>query len=344
MLSYFRGSFLSIIIGLPICALIGYAYEPSWAGVIKALFIASILTILEVSLSFDNAIVNAVILKEMTPKWRHRFLTWGILIAVFGMRLVFPLAIVAIVAWVNPWTALVLAATDPAEYARIMTSAHTNVAAFGGSFLLMVALKYFYDKNKQEHWIPLLERPAAFAGRMEAIEMAIALVFISILAQYVPSEKQFSFLLCGLAGVVTYVLVHGIETVLEEIGARTADIHKASAGMFLYLEVLDASFSFDGVIGAFAITSNLFIIMIGLGIGAMFVRSLTIYFVEQETLQKFSYLEHGAFYAIGALSLLMLISPLVHIPEWITGLIGAAFIIAAFVSSLRVRGAESHHQ
>lgn len=335
MLPYFRSSFLSMFLGLPLCAFIGYAYNPTWAGALQALFIATILAILEISLSFDNAIVNAVILKEMTPKWRHRFLTWGMLIAVFGMRLIFPLAIVTFVAGVNPWTALVLAATDPNEYARIMLSAHTDVSAFGGSFLLMVALKYFYDESKDEHWLPWLERPAALAGKMEAIEMAIALLFLTTLSRWIPEEARMGFLLSGLAGVVTYVIVDGVGSLLEKIGMQTADIHKASAGMFLYLEVLDASFSFDGVVGAFAITSNLFIIMVGLSIGAFFVRSLTIYFVEKETLQKFAYLEHGAFYAIGALALLMMLNPIFHIPEWITGLIGAVFIIAAFVSSLK---------
>jgi hypothetical protein len=106
-------------------------------------------------------------------------------------------------------------------------------------------------------------------------------------------------------------------------------------GMFLYLEVLDASFSFDGVVGAFAITNNLFIIMIGLGIGAMFVRSLTIMLVEKGTLSEFRYLEHGAFYAIGILAIIMFANTIFHIPEVITGLIGAAFIGLSLWSSIR---------
>lgn len=338
MLKYFTGSIVSTVIGLPLCAAIGYYYNPTIAGALQALFIGAILAVLEVSLSFDNAIVNAMVLKKMTPTWRHRFLTWGMIIAVFGMRLVFPLAIVTFVAGLNPWEALVFAATAPDKYAEIMHGAHGDVAAFGGCFLLMVALKYFYDEAKEEHWIKWLEKPLAYFGQVQAIEMAITLILLVVLHRYMPEPNRLSFLVSGLAGVITYVVVDGISTFLEKIGGQEGpDLNKASAGLFLYLEVLDASFSFDGVVGAFAITNNLFIIMIGLSIGAFFVRSLTIYFVEKETLSHFMYLEHGAFYAIGALAILMLLNPMLHIPEWITGLIGAVFIAASVYSSIKKR-------
>jgi hypothetical protein len=103
---------------------------------------------------------------------------------------------------------------------------------------------------------------------------------------------------------------------------------------FLYLEVLDASFSFDGVIGAFAITQDVVIIMLGLAIGAMFVRSLTVYLVRQGTLDEYVFLEHGAHYAIGSLAAIMLASMSHHIPEIVTGLIGALFIGLSVYSSI----------
>ena len=112
-------------------------------------------------------------------------------------------------------------------------------------------------------------------------------------------------------------------------------VHRGGLGAFIYLEVLDASFSFDGVIGAFALTTNLFIIAIGLGIGAFYVRALTIMLVERKTLGQYRYLEHGAFYAILVLAVIMYVQTLVHIPEVITGLIGAALIGLSFMSSLR---------
>lgn len=335
MLKYFTGSMIATVLGLLAAVGIGYYYEPTGAAAAQAFFIALILAVLEVSLSFDNAIVNAVVLRKMTPEWRHRFLTWGMLIAVFGMRLLFPLLIVSIVAGIDPWQALVMAATAPGDYATLMLSAHADVSAFGGAFLLMVALKYFYDEDKVEHWISAIEAPLTVLGKVEAVEIAITLIALIFVDHQLPMEERNSFLISGLAGVITYVVVDGLGGFLERHGADRADVQKASIGLFIYLEVLDASFSFDGVVGAFAITNNLFVIMIGLSIGAFFVRSLTILFVEKEMLQKFAYLEQGAFYAIATLAVMMLLDPILHLPEWITGLTGAVFIIAAFVSSLR---------
>lgn len=336
MLKYFTGSIVSTVVGLVLAVYVGYYYSGTTAGALQALFIASILAVLEVSLSFDNAIVNAMVLKKMTPLWRQRFITWGMLVAVFGMRLVFPLAIVAVVAKIDPWSALMMATFKPEQYAELMHSAHLGVAAFGGTFLLMVTLRYFYDETKDLHWIAMIERPLAYLGKIEAIEIGLTLLTLLTLCYFVPDETQkLTFLLSGMAGLITYVVVDGLSSWLELSQESMTDMHKASAGMFIYLEVLDASFSFDGVVGAFAITHNLFIIMIGLSIGAFFVRSLTIMFVEQETLSKFLYLEHGAFYAIGCLAMIMLMDPFLHIPEWVTGLLGGMVILIALYWSVR---------
>ncbi|MBS1969634.1 MAG: DUF475 domain-containing protein [Bdellovibrionales bacterium] len=342
MLKYFTGSFIATVFGLILASGVGYYYSGTTAGALQALFIAAVLAVLEISLSFDNAIVNAVVLKEMTPIWRQRFLTWGMLIAVFGMRLIFPLAIVAVVAKINPWEALMMAAFKPDQYASLMTSAHLAVAAFGGTFLLMVTLRYFYDETKDIHWIAPIEKPLAALGKIDAIEIGLTLLTLMILSSFIATDtEQLTFILAGMGGLITYVVTDGIGGVLEMSQENMKDMHKASAGMFLYLEVLDASFSFDGVVGAFAITHNLFIIMIGLSIGAFFVRSLTILFVEKETLSKFLYLEHGAFYAIGCLAMIMLMDPFLHIPEWVTGLLGAFVILIAFYWSVRFPGAPS---
>ncbi|WP_374073845.1 DUF475 domain-containing protein [Bdellovibrio bacteriovorus] len=341
-MKYFTSSFIFTFVGLIASYFVGHYYGGTVGAGLSALFIAVILAVLEISLSFDNAIVNAVVLKEMTPVWRHRFLTWGMLIAVFGMRLVFPLLIVTFAAQVSPWEALVMAATRPDDYAKLMLSAHLEVAAFGGAFLLMVALKYFYDESKELHWIPFIEKPTVYLGsKVEAIEVALCLVILAIIAHFLPSEQALPFLKSGMAGLITYVIVDGIGSWLEASDETMKDVHRASAGMFLYLEVLDASFSFDGVVGAFAITHNLFIIMIGLSIGAFFVRSLTIMFVEKEALTKFAFLEHGAFYAIGILAMIMLADPFLHIPEWVTGLSGGIVIAVSFLWSLKRAPKES---
>lgn len=341
-MKYFTGSFIFTVIGLIASYFVGHYYGGTVAAGLGALFIAAVLAVLEISLSFDNAIVNAVVLKQMTPLWRHRFLTWGMLIAVFGMRLIFPLLIVTFAAQVSPWEALVMAATRPDDYAKLMLSAHLQVAAFGGGFLIMVALKYFYDAEKELHWIPMIERPTSYLGsKIEAIEIALTLIILALIAHFLPESESLVFLKAGIGGLITYVIVDGIGSWLEASEETMHDVHRASAGMFLYLEVLDASFSFDGVVGAFAITHNLFIIMIGLSIGAFFVRSLTIMFVEREALTKFIFLEHGAFYAIGLLAMIMLLDPFLHIPEWFTGLSGGIIIFLSFFWSLRHRPQES---
>lgn len=332
--SYFKDSTIATFFGLLLASMVGYYYHPTASGILNALFITTVLAVLEVSLSFDNAVVNAVILKEMTPIWRRRFLTWGMLIAVFGMRLIFPLAIVSVLASISPWEALVLAATKPQDYAKMMLDAHVQVAAFGGSFLMLVGLQYFYDENKELHWIKMVEKPLARLGKIEAIEIALTILILIVLMDFLPINEQVKFIVSGLFGVVTFVAVDGLGTWLEYSGKEKSDLNRASLGLFLYLQVLDSSFSFDGVIGAFAITHNLFIIMIGLSIGAYFVRSLTILFVEKNTLGHFAYLEHGAFYAIISLAWLMLLDPFLHVPEWVTGLLGAVIIALSVLWSV----------
>jgi uncharacterized protein len=338
--SYFHESFVVTILGLLLAYAIGHYTQGTAAAGLSAIFICAVLSVLEVSLSFDNAVVNASVLRNMNDVWRHRFLTWGILIAVFGMRLVFPLALVGIVAHIGPWDAIVMAATKPDDYAALMRSAHIPVAAFGGAFLLMVALKHFFKENKEVFWLTYLERPLSAMGKLDTSEIAVALLIVYAIAQQLAPADAMTFLVAGIFGLVTFILVDGVSGLLagEDDVAKEkieSDIHRASAGMFLYLEVLDASFSFDGVVGAFAITNNLFIISIGLGIGAMFVRSLTILLVEKGTLTQFRYLEHGAFWAIGALAAIMFLNTLHHVSEMITGFIGAAFIGLSLWSSVR---------
>ncbi len=334
----FRSSILFSLFALILAFFVGFydrtSGELNFMLGMKALFIAAVLTVLETSLSFDNAVVNASILEKMTPKWQRRFLTWGIAIAVFGMRLIFPLAIVGFVAHLGPIEALRLSWYEPERYAEIMLSSHHVVSAFGGAFLLMVCMSYFYDPEKQIHWFSPVEKFWVKLGKMEALELGIVLVIFIILSRLLREDQQMPYLLAALWGIVVFVVVDGMASLFEgEIEQKTGldtNVAKVAAqgglGAFIYLEVLDASFSFDGVVGAFAITQNLFIIMLGLGSGAFFVRSITIYLVEKQTLHQFKFLEHGAFYAIGALAWIMILSPFFHISEWITGFVGVVIL------------------
>ncbi|MDZ4094058.1 MAG: DUF475 domain-containing protein [Paracoccaceae bacterium] len=335
LLHYFRWAFGFTMLGLALAFWLGWIYSGTFAGALGFLLIGGVLAVLEISLSFDNAIVNANKLQDMTPLWQRRFLTWGIVIAVFGMRIVFPLLIVVVAAGIGPLQALRLAAAEPAEYARIIDEAHLAIAAFGGAFLMMVALTYFFDEGKEVHWIAVLERNMCRCASVRGLEVALVLVVMLVFASVLPDAEVATFLYASVAGLVTFLAVEVLGHLLDAGSAAIGTAAKGGLGAFLYLEVLDASFSFDGVIGAFALTQNLFLIAIGLGIGAMYVRSMTIMLVERQTLAAFRYLEHGAFWSILILSGIMFAQTIWHIPEVVTGFLGAGFIGLSMWSSVR---------
>lgn len=333
-LRYFYAAFIVTFLGLLLGGWVGWAFTGTIPGTLEIFFICAVLAVLEISLSFDNAIVNANKLKTMTPVWRHRFLTWGIVIAVFGMRVIFPLAVVVIAARIGPIEAVRLAATEPARYAEIMKGAQLSISAFGGTFLMMVALSYFLNPDKDVHWILPIERRLAGWASIRNVEVVFVLLLMLGFSQFLPEEETTAFFIPAIYGLITFLMVDVLGRALdtEDLAAGAA---KGGAGAFIYLEVLDASFSFDGVIGAFALTQNLFIIAIGLGIGAMYVRSMTIMLVEKGTLTQYRYLEHGAFYAILLLSIIMYAHTVIHVPEVITGLGGVCLIGLAFRASIR---------
>ena len=334
---YYTGSLIFTFICLALGAWLGWELTGSVAGVADVLWIIIVLSILEISLSFDNAVVNTTVLRDLDEKWRRRFLTWGIVIAVFGMRIAFPLAIVAVAASLGPIEAVTLAANNPAEYERIITGAHVGISGYGGAFLALVGLKFFFDCDKQVHWIAMIERQLSRMSNVPAVEIAIVLVALWLVSSFLSVEEAHTFLIAGIAGILTFIAVEALNHLLQREDDAAPDIARSGLAAFLYLQVLDASFSFDGVIGAFALSNNLFVIALGLGIGAMFVRSMTVMLVDRGTLGEYMFLEHGAFWAILALAGIMLASAIetVHIPETVTGLVGALLIGASFWWSVR---------
>ncbi|AIA03357.1 DUF475 domain-containing protein [Streptomyces noursei] len=371
LLKTFGWSFAITVLGLGLAGVLW-----GWQG----LAIVGILSILEISLSFDNAVINAGILRKMNAFWQKIFLTVGILVAVFGMRLVFPVVIVAITAKMGPIEAVQLAVNNKAHYEELVTSAHPAIAAFGGIFLLMIFLDFIFE-DRDYKWLSWIEKPLARIGKLDTLSIIVALVVLLVSAMTVAphaahggGDKTTTVLLSGIAGLITYLVVGGISGYFEgrlededeeaEDGAEPAAVEKKGGGtgaavglagkaaffMFLYLEVIDASFSFDGVIGAFAITNDIFEMALGLGIGAMYIRSLTVFLVRKGTLDDYVYLEHGAHYAIGALGVILLATIRYEINEVITGLVGIVLIGLSFGSSvLRNRregkpGAESSAQ
>ena len=273
---YYTFSIIFTLMCLSLAAWLGWEYTGTMSGMLGILWITFVLSILEVSLSFDNAVVNASVLKDMDEKWRRIFLTWGILIAVFGMRIVFPVAIVAIAANIGPFEAVRLAASEPQTYERLIGEAHVGIAGFGGAFLAMVGLKFFFDADKEVHWIGVIERQLTKLSSVPALEIGIVLAVLYGVSTLLPSDDAMTYLVAGIFGLLTYIAVDALGTVLEGTQDASGVIVRSGLASFLYLEVLDASFSFDGVIGAFALSNNLFVIALGLGIGAMFVRSMTV--------------------------------------------------------------------
>ncbi|MBV7267225.1 DUF475 domain-containing protein [Erythrobacter ani] len=338
LLRYYTFSLLFTAACFGLAAWYGWSSTGTLGGMLSILWIVFVLSILEVSLSFDNAVVNATVLREMDPVWQQRFLTIGILIAVFGMRIVFPIAIVSIAAQIGPWEAVQLSLGNPEEYERIVSAAHIGIAGFGGAFLAMVGLTFFFDEEKDIHWIAVIERAVNKFSSVPAVEIGLVLLTLYGVSTLLTPEEALTFLTAGVMGVVTFIGVHALGAIIEASEAKkkaAGEVVRSGLGGFLYLEVLDASFSFDGVIGAFALSNNMIVIAIGLSVGAMFVRSMTIHLVRAGTLSQFRYLEHGAFWAIIALGFIMLVSAKYHVPETITGLIGAVLIGISLWWSIR---------
>lgn len=335
-MQYFISSYIVTILGIVLAYFWG---ENTHHGSgLANVFIVIVLSILEVSLSFDNAVVNAIKLEKMNEKWRRRFLTWGIMIAVFGMRFLFPILVIAVFARINLFEVARIAVSDSNKYAHYLHLTHAPIVAFGGAFLLMLFLTYFFSEHKDVHWIKELEKGLQHIGSIKSAETIITILTLFAIQHYVPVEQRLFVVLSGLGGIIIYLMIDGLTAWLEKkedesINQLSGPIKGAGFIGFLYLELIDASFSLDGVLGAFALSKDILIITIGLSIGAMFVRSLTIMLVEKKTLGKYVYLEHGAHWAIGALAIIMLISTFHEVPEILTGVIGLTFIIASLISS-----------
>ncbi len=313
------------IVSALILAAVGFFLGPI------ALFTAVLLVILEVTLSFDNAVVNAQVLEKMSPIWQQRFLTWGIVIAVFLTRAVLPILIVAASVALSPWAIAKIAAFDPAHYAELLHGAEHIIASFGGIFLTMVGLKYFFDDEKEVHWIHAIELHFSRWGGIEAIEIAVGLIILAFVAMLAPAQSA-SILFAGIIAIALFIIVQGIASSFAS-GAENAAV--AGTALFVYLNVLDAAFSLDSVVGAFALSTQIPIIIVGLGIGAYFVRSLTLYMVRHGTLAHMPYVEHGAHWAILGLAAAMIANIFIDVPEPITGLIGLLFVGGAYLSSIR---------
>ena len=342
----FRGGENSRIFGfahtVAIAALIGGFI----VGGTQGLIVVALLGVLEIAVSFDNAIVNATVLARMNRYWQRMFMTVGVLIAAVGMRLVLPLAIVAVGAHLTPWSAVNLAYADPNRYHSLLMTAQPGIAAFGGLFLLMIALAFFREE-REVHWWPAMERrlPALLGRR--GVPILIALLFTVIAGGTVPAQDHTRVIAGCLIGLVCYLGVHSLAGhVADRADAdgaprpRTTVEGRSAFLLFVYLELLDATFSMDSVMGGFSVTLDIALITLGLAIGAGYIRALTVYVVRKGTLDEYRYLEHGAYYSIALLSVLLLWEVWRDVPDWVTAVAGGVVILLAFITSIWVKRQE----
>jgi hypothetical protein len=301
-----------------------------WGGW-GALFTVIVLTLLETTFSADNAVVNSKVLVTLSPLWQKLFMTVGIFIAVFLVRFAMPIFIVMLTAGLGFTEVLNLALNDTHHYEQELAKAEPLISAFGGAFLLMIALSYFIDYEKKTHWLPLLERYLGKLGKFDNITTFVMLVASIVLYFTVDSSYQTSVLIAAICAMALHIGLELLSATFERTGKKSIfskqKVGWAAFASFMYLEILDASFSLDGVIGAFALTGSVILIMAGLGAGAVWVRAMTIHLVKSKALKKYIYLEHGAHWAIAFLGGVMLMK-LYHIelPEWMVGSLGIAFI------------------
>lgn len=305
-------------------------------GGLVGLWLFTILVVLEVTLSFDNAIINSRVLVRMSPTWQKLFLTVGIFIAVFVVRFLLPIFIVMVTSGHGFMEVIDLALNDPEEYGKTLHEAAPTIDAFGGTFLAMIGISYFMNRKKDIHWLRRIEKRLIRAGNYENFKVFVMLAVALLLYITVDQAHKSTVLVASIVGTLLHMGLEIFGAYFEKRQSRAAElVGMAAFGSFMYLEVLDASFSLDGVIGAFAITNDVMLIIAGLGAGAIWVRSMTVYLMRAGVLSRYKYMEHGAHWAILALGAIMLVK-LYHVepPEWFVGSLGLVFIATAVVSSI----------
>ena len=322
-----------LLITLAIWALIG------WEMGLAALAITIILSILEITLSADNAVVNSRVLVKLSKRWQIIFLTVGILVAVFLVRFALPIVMVAAMTPLSSGEVVQLAMNDAEKYGHYLEEIAPSINAFGGIFLFFVAMFFFMEEEREHFWLRPVEQALQRLSMVPYLKYILAFAtFVPVFYLTDPADREAVFGAL-VAGALTYLILHSITLTMEQVNKKNQvkkQVGWAAFVSFVYLEVLDASFSLDSVVGAFALTNNIIIIMAGLGIGALWVRTMTLYMVKHQTLTTYRYLESGAHWAIATLALIMFLK-LAHIevPELIVGTVGLVFIGGAVISSVR---------
>ena len=290
----------------------------------SAILIVLGLALFESITSIDNAIINAEVLQGMQPRARRWFLTWGILIAVFGVRGLLPWLIVWVMTpGLGPWDAFTASLTgDPVALKAIQDS--SPVLLMGGGVFFVFLFFHWIFLEPKKYGLPV-ERIIARQGAWFYAVVSIALTVVVWFA--LDDSPMLAF--GAVVGSSAFFITHGFKRYAEEQEARllSGEAPMSDIGKILYLEVIDLTFSIDGVVGAFAFTLSVPLILLGNGIGAVVVRQLTVYGVDR--IKKYVYLKNGAMYSVFVLGCVMLAHGFgYHVPEWLTPL--ATFLIVGY--------------
>jgi uncharacterized protein len=291
------------------------------------IFIVLGLTLFEIITSVDNAIINADVLKTMKPKYRKWFLFWGIILGVFVVRGMLPWIIV----WcTNPQlgfigSLLASFSSDPSVVAAIENSAPLLLMG-GGIYLVFLFLHWWFVEPKNYGLIG--EKTIEKYGLWFYATVSVLLLLIVWFAL----QERVMMAFAAVIGSTAFFITHGFKTNAEEQEKRLKKKGLSDLSKIFYLEVIDATFSIDSVLGAFAFTLSIPLIIIGNGMGALMVRYLTIKGVDQ--IKKYAYLKNGAMYSILFLGVIMIADSFgMHIPSWISPVITFAIVGYFFYKS-----------
>ena len=287
------------------------------------------LVLFETVSSIDNAVINAEVLSTMGQKARRFFMTWGMFLAVFVVRGILPWLIVFVtIPSLGLWGSFTAAfSNDPAVAGALQTSAPILLMG-GGVFLLFLFLHWLFLEAKHYGL-----RAECFFMEQGVWFFALVSVLLATIVWY--ALKESPMLAFGaVVGSTAFFITHGFRQHAEETERKLLDSGMSDWSKILYLEVIDTTFSIDGVLGAFAFTLSVPLILIGSGIGAIIVRQLTLANVSR--VKKYVYLKNGAMYSVFCLGVVMIAEGFgVHVPEWLAPALTFAIIGYFFQKSRR---------
>lgn len=297
--------------------------------IIQIIIVIFGLCLFEVISSVDNAIINAHVLKTLPEKFKKIFLTFGLLIAVVVVRGMLPFLIV----WLaNPafsfYQVIGFVFHPTPEINAYIEKSQSLLLLAGGVYLFLVFLSWLFIEEKKYAF--LVEE---FLHKQSVWFYAIASLFFTGVI-YFSLKVNPILALSAAIGSMAFFITDGFKKNAEEKEKQMLSGNMSAWSKILYLEILDATFSIDGVIGAFAFTISIPLIFLGNGLGAYIVREVTIR--GTDIISKFAYLKNGAMYSIGLLGGVMVLEAFgKNFPFWLAPL--NTFLLLAIFMGLSLR-------